>query len=473
VAKEKNWIDADDDLDDEAVYKVSYNDSTSEWETTVVDVGGLLDNSFGSGLLTDGANDIADMFYVKSGADEHLFFIQEESASGSHTEPRVIRATLDSGSWDVDQVISLNADLTDLQIEGITFDPSGLQMFIVAEDDSFYEYRNFTAPAQTPRITNAAAWEISADAPPNAEVSLFKDGGSTAIDSATLTSGATTHTFELNELDEEDLPDIGSEYTVTVTVGADTSAESGPEIFGDINDDGSTTPSDFAQDIDLLFSLEDSQATGNDPLFYDQDGDGDLDGDDIEALVEDVLLTYYGDANLDRAVDGADLAIWVDNKFTEDKTWAEADFNGDGGVDGSDFNLWNDNKFTPAVAASLGFAEGDVNFDGSVDIADIDWLFTMKNLYESNTSAYAGMVDVYDLDDDSAFDQDDLDELIRDILGMEYGDANGDGNVNVQDLSILANNWHTYVTSWAYGDFNGDGYVDEDDEDLLNLYWGT
>jgi hypothetical protein len=237
----------------------------------------------------------------------------------------------------------------------------------------------------------------------------------------------------------------------------------------DMDDDGDVD----AADIDTLFDAINGVITDTSLHDIDRDGVVDDDDDDMDFLVDEVLGTFYGDADLDGDVDGADLDIWVDNKFTSVDTWAEADFNASGDVDGSDFNLWSNNKMTPAVAASLGFADGDVNFDGNVDISDIDWLFTMKNLYESDTTAYAGMVGVYDLDGDSAFDQDDLDELIRDILGIEYGDANGDGNVNSQDLTILGINWHTYVDSWADGDFNGDGYVDEDDEDLLNEYWGT
>ncbi len=282
-------------------------------------------------------------------------------------------------------------------------------------------------------------------------------------------------TVPLNGTSASDVPDnaegiaLSGDGLYLFTVADDKAVDFVAYRTADMDSDGDVD----SNDIDTLVKAIDG--TIADTVVHDIDRDGvvDNDDDDIDLLVESVLGTFYGDANLDGDVDGDDLDIWHDNAFSSADTWAEADFNRDGSVDGSDFNLWSVNKFTTTAAASLGFADGDVNFDGVVDISDIDWLYTMKNLYESDTTGYASMVDIYDVDGDSAFDQDDLDELIRNILGIEYGDANGDGNVNSQDLNILALNWHTYVSSWADGDFNGDGYVDEDDEDLLNMYWGT
>ena len=54
------------------------------------------------------------------------------------------------------------------------------------------------------------------------------------------------------------------------------------------------------------------------------------------------------------------------------------------------------------------------------------------------------------------------------------GDANGDGTVDISDLTVLSQNWEDYseVKTWAQGNFNGDDYVDISDLTLLSHYWG-
>ncbi|MFI5240411.1 MAG: dockerin type I domain-containing protein [Candidatus Saccharimonadia bacterium] len=53
------------------------------------------------------------------------------------------------------------------------------------------------------------------------------------------------------------------------------------------------------------------------------------------------------------------------------------------------------------------------------------------------------------------------------------GDANGDGVVNITDLSILASNWGATGATWAQGDFNGDGVVNILDLSILATNWGS
>jgi hypothetical protein len=53
------------------------------------------------------------------------------------------------------------------------------------------------------------------------------------------------------------------------------------------------------------------------------------------------------------------------------------------------------------------------------------------------------------------------------------GDANGDGAVNVSDLSLLAANYgKTSGATWAMGDFTGDGAVDVSDLSILAANYG-
>jgi fibronectin-binding autotransporter adhesin len=78
------------------------------------------------------------------------------------------------------------------------------------------------------------------------------------------------------------------------------------------------------------------------------DGTPSADGDIL------VKYTYYGDANLDGAVDGSDYTR-IDAGFTSGGTltgWANGDFNYDGVIDGSDYTLI-DNAFN-TQGASLG-----------------------------------------------------------------------------------------------------------------------
>jgi autotransporter-associated beta strand protein len=73
--------------------------------------------------------------------------------------------------------------------------------------------------------------------------------------------------------------------------------------------------------------------------------------DGVNTTATDVLIkyTYYGDANLDGKVNGADYAL-IDTGFGTHATgWAAGDFNYDGVVDGTDYSLI-DNTFNQISA---------------------------------------------------------------------------------------------------------------------------
>jgi len=55
----------------------------------------------------------------------------------------------------------------------------------------------------------------------------------------------------------------------------------------------------------------------------------------------------------------------------------------------------------------------------------------------------------------------------------QSGDVNGDGHVNVTDLSILATNYGKTAMTRAQGDLNGDGVVNVYDLSILAANWGT
>jgi hypothetical protein len=68
--------------------------------------------------------------------------------------------------------------------------------------------------------------------------------------------------------------------------------------------------------------------------------------------------------------------------------------------------------------------------------------------------------------------QADVDILVYDVFGTNYGDANLDGQVNIDDFSVLLSHWGMTGAGWAEGDFDGNGCVTIDDFSLLLQNWG-
>ena len=122
-------------------------------------------------------------------------------------------------------------------------------------------------------------------------------------------------------------------------------ASSEPIGEGDLNFDGEFN----ANDIDALFGNLGSA----DPL-YDLDKDGDADSGDVDFLVETLLGTFYGDANVDGQVDAADLNAVGLNWRENISGWENGNFNGDNIVDAADLNLlalnWQNGVPTGAAA---------------------------------------------------------------------------------------------------------------------------
>lgn len=109
-------------------------------------------------------------------------------------------------------------------------------------------------------------------------------------------------------------------------------------VPGDMTGDQDVT----AADIDILL---DAVHRASSVTYYDLDGSGQLDDGDVQFLVENLLGTQLGDANLDGLVDAADFTTWNLHRFQMHTTWSTANFNGDLGTDVVDFNLWNQHKF--------------------------------------------------------------------------------------------------------------------------------
>ncbi|MEM6333838.1 MAG: M14 family zinc carboxypeptidase [Planctomycetota bacterium] len=118
-------------------------------------------------------------------------------------------------------------------------------------------------------------------------------------------------------------------------------------------------------------------------------------------------------------------------------------------------------NFGRAFAEGFGITlASDFDEDGDVDIDDIDLL--LANLGDP----------AFDLTGNGITNNADVTELIENILGTAFGDANLDQQVNTADLAILAANFEDPTSSWAQADYNGDGIVNTADLAQLAANFG-
>lgn len=129
--------------------------------------------------------------------------------------------------------------------------------------------------------------------------------------------------------------------------------DGGPGVAGDFNGDTLVD----ADDIDLLTA---AIRSGSADSQYDLDGVNGVDGGDLSFMIETVLGTASGDANLDNAVDLLDLSALASN-FEDVAGWAGGNFNTDTVVDlldlsvlASNFGFSGASVPEPAIAGVLG-----------------------------------------------------------------------------------------------------------------------
>ncbi len=120
-------------------------------------------------------------------------------------------------------------------------------------------------------------------------------------------------------------------------------------------------------------------------------------------------------------------------------------------------------SFLQSVVPALGGVYGDRNQNSLLDAGDLDMLF----------DSVAGPLNLaYDLTTDGQVNSDDISYWLHTLASSEFGDADLDGTVGLDDLQILGDHWGSAVTSWAQADFNGDGAVDLADLQILGDHWG-
>jgi hypothetical protein len=179
-------------------------------------------------------------------------------------------------------------------------------------------------------------------------------------------------------------------------------------------------------------------------------------GRGLAAGASEQWINRPGDANRDSVFDTRDLvAVFAGGEYDDpqpgNSTWSDGDWNSDGDFTSGD---------VVAAFQSGGFEigpnplRGDFDRNGTVNVADIDALFAQLRVPNPDTA--------FDLTGDGRVDDQDRDELIDNILGTTFGDANLDSVFNSSDLvsvfqvaeyedSPIGN------STWSEGDWDGDG----------------
>jgi hypothetical protein len=237
---------------------------------------------------------------------------------------------------------------------------------------------------------------------------------------------------------------------------------------GDFNRDGIVD----AVDIDMLrYAMSNRLSNDVFDATFDLNEDGKISHGDVEVLVQDIIGTDFGDANLDGRIDEIDAKILLSSMFSAASGWSSGEFTGDGIVDGQDFIVWNSNKLdltpsaaSPAATEDAGNIVGDFNGDGAVDDLDIDLLCSamQKKAMQTNIAITDGDSE-FDLNRDGLVSRADLEMLVRDVIGTEFGDTNLDGRVDGLDAAMILKNMFTATSGWSSGDVSCDGVVDGQD----------
>jgi hypothetical protein len=105
-----------------------------------------------------------------------------------------------------------------------------------------------------------------------------------------------------------------------------------PVPAGDFNNDGQYNTAD----INLLSG---ELHIGGSNRVYDLDDDFDVDSDDLAVLIQDIIGTNFGDADLDLEVDLSDLSALAANYGQTSRNWAQGDFDLNGNVNLIDLTL--------------------------------------------------------------------------------------------------------------------------------------
>ena len=122
-----------------------------------------------------------------------------------------------------------------------------------------------------------------------------------------------------------------------------------------------------------------------------------------------------------------------EGELSEESTKGNGDVNGDGQINNEDLELFKD--YTKGYNVEINTVNADVNGDGVINLKDLG---VLNKLISENAG-----IQNYDINKDGYTDEKDVTYLERYLAGWtgysepEYGDINGDGVINNNDLNIL------------------------------------
>lgn len=145
-----------------------------------------------------------------------------------------------------------------------------------------------------------------------------------------------------------------SEADILSLYNGDISKWVGGGVTGDFN-------GNEVLDVDDINLLAAASASGQNEATFDLNGDGAVNGLDVNEWIKNISNSWIGDANVDGEFNSGDfVAVFTSGKFETGDTasWAEGDWNGDGKFDSGDFvAAFTDGGFEmgprPAAAASV------------------------------------------------------------------------------------------------------------------------
>ncbi len=123
-------------------------------------------------------------------------------------------------------------------------------------------------------------------------------------------------------------------------------------------------------------------------------------------------------------------------------------------------------SFTPMLDSNGDF---DTAYLG--DFGDVaTWIFA--RMLQEEVGIGDAVRGKFDLDADGSLDDDDIELLVETIFRGLMGDANWNGFVDVDDLTLLGLHWlGDNIYNWMDGDFNGDGVVNALDLNYIGQNW--
>ncbi len=175
-----------------------------------------------------------------------------------------------------------------------------------------------------------------------------------------------------------------------------------------------------------------------------------------------------------RTPDGSAKAVTIDFLDTPETTDDDIPSTGGGAYDFdydpgtqtlavSDFS--NNQVYLFQVSDALA---GDLDGNTVFDALDVDVVSTQVG----TTAGASDLATADDTDSDGVYERQDVLDLL-DVLGVQLGDVNFDGQIEQGDLDAVLQNWGQNTLQYSRGDYNGNGQVEQGDLDIVLQSWGS